>query len=124
MKYENEELYLVLGNYSCNNNLYIGINTKEGEMFSDLTSDSDEEEEDATEDLVATITETNAFFTDSVKLTLDDEEDEEDDEKASPVLKFIMFLLIFVILGLVVYLIFMWDTFVFHFYYVINYEIY
>ena len=80
------------------------------EMFSDLTSDSDEEdeeEENDTEDLVATITETNAFFTDSVKLTLDDEEDEEDDEKASPVLKFIMFLLVFVILGLVVYLIFM-----------------
>ena len=37
IKYENEDLYLVLGNYSCNNNLYIGINTKEGEMFSDLT---------------------------------------------------------------------------------------
>ncbi len=87
------------------------------EMFSDLSSTSeledtdeyeeDESDEDDNEELVATITETNAFFTDSVKLSLDDEEDEDDDEKASPVLKIVMILLILVIVGLVVYLILM-----------------
>ena len=37
IKYENEDLYLVLGNYSCNNNLYIGLITKRGEDYCDLT---------------------------------------------------------------------------------------
>ena len=89
------------------------------EMFSDLSSTSEledtdeyeedeEEEEESTSELVATITETNAFFTDSVKLAIDDdEEDEDDEEKASPVLKIVMILLILIIVGLVVYLILM-----------------
>ena len=79
------------------------------EMFSDLSAtteiddieESEEEEEDP-EDLASTATDTNAFFTDSVKLALDEE-----DEKASPVLKIIMVLLILIIVGLVLYLIFM-----------------
>ncbi len=90
------------------------------EMFSDLSSTSEledtdeyeeedeEEKEESTSELVATITETNAFFTDSVKLAIDDdEEDEDDEEKASPVLKIVMILLILIIVGLVVYLILM-----------------
>lgn len=88
------------------------------DMFSDLTgtseidevSENEEDEEDKTEDpeeLVATVTETNAFFTDSIKLELTDDDEDDDDEKSSLVLKIIMVLLILVIIGLVVYLIFM-----------------
>ena len=82
------------------------------EMFSDLSKttdisdldDSEDSEDD--EELVATITETTSFFTDSVKLA-STEEDEDEDDKASPALKIVMILLILVIVGLVAYLIFM-----------------
>ena len=88
-------------------------------MFGDLTdeksddeSDEDEEEdesedEEETTELVATITKTNTFFTDSVKLTEEDEDDEEEDEGSSPVVKIIMALLILIIIALVVFVIVM-----------------
>ena len=37
IKYDKENLYLVLGNYSCNNNLYVGLIDKNGEDYCDLT---------------------------------------------------------------------------------------
>jgi hypothetical protein len=81
------------------------------ELFGDLDSTSEQEEvdeeEEEPEELVATITQTNAFFTDSIKLDLDDEEDDEDDEKTSPAIKIVMVLLILIIIGLVVFLILM-----------------
>ena len=86
------------------------------DMFSDLTDSDDTEEvdeednieEDASDDeeLVATITKTEAFFTDSVKLNLDDSEEDEE-EKSSPLIKIIMILLVLVVIALVVFLIFM-----------------
>lgn len=80
------------------------------ELFEDLDSDSGEDEEeeddDKPEELVATITQTNAFFTDSIKLDLDDEEDDEE-ESSSPAIKIVMGLLILVIIGLVIFLILM-----------------
>lgn len=84
------------------------------EMFSDLSETSEldkteevDEEDDEDEEYEDTTTQTDAFFTDSVKLGLDEEDDDEDEEKASPILKIIMILLILIIVGLVVYLIFM-----------------
>ncbi len=81
-------------------------------MFEDLTAEDDDDSEEETEDeeetteLVATITKTDTFFTDSVKLTEDDEEDDED-EGSSPLIKIIMGLLILVIIALVVFVIVM-----------------
>lgn len=37
IKFNKENLYMVLGNYSSNNNLYIGLITKSGEDYCDLT---------------------------------------------------------------------------------------
>ena len=78
------------------------------DMFSELsnTSEVDEidESDDDTDELVATITETNAFFIDSVKL---DVEDDDESEKTSPIVKIIMGLLVLVIIALVVFLILM-----------------
>ena len=81
------------------------------DMFNDLSSTSEldntlDEEDD--EELVATITQTEAFFTDSVKLNLtDDEEDDEENEKTSTSVKIIVALLILIIIALVVFLILM-----------------
>ena len=87
------------------------------DMFGDFSKTTNieevsEEDEEDTSELVATITQTQItsdnFFTDSIKLHLeeDDEEDEEI-EKSSPIVKIIMVLLVLVIIGLVVFLIFM-----------------
>ena len=81
-------------------------------MFEDLTAEEDddsekEEDEEETTELVATITKTDTFFTDSVKLTEEDEDDDEDDSGSSPLIKIIMGLLILVIIALVVFVIVM-----------------
>ena len=79
------------------------------DMFSDLneTTEFDKVDDKATADeVVATLSKTDTFFTDSVKLNLD-EEDDDDDEKTSPVVKVVMTLLVLVIIALVVFLLFM-----------------
>ena len=73
----------------------------------DDESEEDEEEEEDTTELVATITQTDTFFTDSVKLAESEEDDDEEEEKSSSLIKIIMGLLILVIIALVIFVIVM-----------------
>lgn len=52
-------------------------------------------------------TQTNSFFTDSIKLSLTDEDEDEEKEKSSTLVKVIMTLLILVVIALVVFIIIM-----------------
>ncbi len=75
-------------------------------MYGDLSETRDLSDTDETQELVATITKTDTFFTDSVKLEVTDD-DEDGEEKSSVLVKVIMALLIVVIIGLVIFLILM-----------------
>ena len=82
------------------------IVSEESENDEETEEDDEEEEEEDTTELVATITQTDTFFTDSVKLSETDD-DEEDDDSSSSVIKIVMGLLILVIIALVVFVIIM-----------------
>ena len=81
---------------------------EEDESDDDYDDSSEEDDEDDTS-LVTTITQTDAFFTDSVKLKPSDSEDDEDegDNENSPLVKIILALLVIVIIALVVFIIIM-----------------
>ena len=88
--------------------------TKINDYSEEMDDDSDEDEEDDSAELVATITKTDTFFTDSIKMNLDEEDDEddeddedEDEEKSFSLVKIILVLLVLVIVGLIVFLLFM-----------------